>query len=57
MINYSKELYVLANSKKFETSTLMKVTDLQNIKVVITDSKLSDELFEKYKKMGINIIK
>lgn len=57
MINYSKELYVLANSKKFETSTLMKVTDLQNIKAVITDSNLSDELFEKYKKFGINIIK
>ena len=56
MIKYSKELIILANSQKFETTALIKVGDLKNIKAVITDSKLSKDILEKYKKNGIEII-
>lgn len=56
MINYSKELIILANSQKFETSALIKVADLKNIKTVVTDSKLNKEIYENYKKHGIEII-
>lgn len=56
MIKYSKELIILANSKKFETTALIKVSDLKNIKTIITDSKLKSEIYEVYKKNNINII-
>lgn len=56
MIKHSKELIILANSQKFETSALIKVKDLKNIKLVITDSKLDKEIYEKYKENGIEII-
>lgn len=56
MIKYSKELIILANSQKFETTALIKVGDLKNIKAIITDSKLSKDILEKYKKNGIEII-
>lgn len=56
MIKYSKEVIILANSQKFETTTLIKVSDLENIKTIITDSKLKTEIYEAYKKNNINII-
>lgn len=56
MIKYSKEIIILANSQKFETTALIKVGDLHNIKTVVTDSKINNEVLEKYKKHGIKII-
>lgn len=56
MIKYSKELIILANSQKFETSALIKVCDLKNIKAVITDSKLDKNIYENYKENGIKIV-
>lgn len=56
MINYSKDIIILANSKKFETSTLIKVTDLEKIKTIVTDSKLPEEIKNNYNKSGIKII-
>lgn len=56
MIKHSKELIILANSQKFETSALIKVSDLKSIKVVITDSKLDKNIYESYKENGIEII-
>ncbi|WP_294705945.1 DeoR/GlpR family DNA-binding transcription regulator [uncultured Fusobacterium sp.] len=56
MIKYSKEVIILANSQKFETTALIKVSDLKNIKAIITDSKLKTEIYETYKKDNINII-
>ncbi|WP_293960108.1 DeoR/GlpR family DNA-binding transcription regulator [uncultured Fusobacterium sp.] len=56
MIKYSKELIILANSQKFETSALIKVADLNNVKIIITDSKLDKNIYENYKENGIEII-
>lgn len=56
MIEHSKNIIILANSKKFETSSLIKVNDLINIKTIITDSKLSEEIKNSYIEKGINII-
>lgn len=56
MIKYSKEVVILANSKKFETTTLIKVSDLKNIKTIITDSQLKSDIYDNYKKNNINII-
>ncbi|MBP6062633.1 MAG: DeoR/GlpR transcriptional regulator [Fusobacteriaceae bacterium] len=55
MIKYSKEVIILANSQKFETSSLIKVTDLENIKAIITDSKINKKIQDEYKKIGIVI--
>lgn len=56
MIKYSKELIILANSQKFETTALIKVADLENIKAVVTDSKIPKNILENYKTQGIEII-
>ena len=56
MIKYSKEVIILANSKKFETTALIKVDNLINIKAIITDSQLKSEIYNNYKKHNINII-
>lgn len=55
MIKYSKELIILANSQKFETSTLIKVADSKDIKIIITDSKIDEDIREKYRNNGIEI--
>ncbi|CAK7030681.1 MAG: Glucitol operon repressor [Fusobacterium varium] len=56
MIKYSKEVIVLANSQKFETTALIKVAELNEAKIVITDSKLRKAIYETYKENNIDII-
>ena len=56
MMKHSKEVIVLANSRKFETTTLVKVAELNEVKLVITDSKLKKDIYEKYRENNIEII-
>lgn len=56
MIDYAKEVVIVANGQKFETTALIKVSDLQKVNYIVTDSKLKKEVYEMYKKNNINII-
>ncbi len=56
MIKQSKEVIVLANSQKFETTALIKVAELNEVKTIITDSKLKKEIYEAYKDSNVEII-
>lgn len=57
LMKYSKEIIILANSQKFETTALIKVGELKNVKRIITDSNLDNQIYEEYLKNGIEIIK
>lgn len=56
MMKHSKEVIVLANSQKFETTSLIKVSELNDVKLIITDSKLNKDIYETYKEHNIEII-
>lgn len=56
MIKQAKEVIVLANSQKFETTALIKVAELNEVKYVITDSKLKEDIYEAYKSNNVEII-
>ncbi len=52
----SEEIYILADSSKFEKSALMKVSEMNPQYTYITDSSLSPELRELYRENQIRII-
>lgn len=56
MIKYAKKLIILANSQKFETTTLIKVEEFENIDTIITDSKLDRKIYDLYRQKNINIL-
>ncbi len=51
----SGEIFVLVDSSKFEKTALLKLADMQNDYIYITDSDLPYELKELYKENGIKI--
>lgn len=55
MIKSSDQIFVLADSSKFEKKALLKVDDMKNDYVYITDQGLSKELLEIYKENNITI--
>jgi DeoR/GlpR family transcriptional regulator of sugar metabolism len=57
VIERSAELYVLADSVKFESSSLVAYTQLDKVTAVFTDSKLSSSILKKYEKYGIRIVR
>ncbi len=55
LLNCADEIFVLADSSKFEKKALLKLTDMKNDYIYITDSDLPNELKELYKENGIKI--
>lgn len=55
ILQNSSEIFVLADSSKFEKTALLKLTDMKSDYIYITDSNLPNELKELYKENGINI--
>lgn len=51
----SDEVYILADSSKFETNALLKLADIDCGATYITDSLLSEELKKLYKENNINV--
>ena len=56
MIEVSQQSIVLAHSNKFDTSSLIKICDIDEINMIITDSKIKPNVLERYQKAGIDII-
>ncbi|QEK13068.1 DeoR/GlpR transcriptional regulator [Crassaminicella thermophila] len=57
LIEISQEVIILADSSKIDSVSLIKVTDIHEANLVITDSKLDDKILNKYLKNGIEIVK
>ena len=47
---------MLADSSKIDTVSLIKVEDIHEINLIITDSKLDSKILNKYVKNGIEIV-
>ncbi len=56
MVEIAQNIIVLADSSKFDVVCLQKISDLDKINMIITDSKLKDSILEKYLKNGIEVI-
>lgn len=56
IIENSKELYILIDSSKIEKDSLVKVSPLEKVKVLISDSKIDKKILELYKKNSITIL-
>jgi DeoR/GlpR family transcriptional regulator of sugar metabolism len=56
-ISKANQVYLLADSSKIETTALLKICELQACDEIITDSKLDNSIFERYKQSNINITK
>ena len=55
MIYSSDEIYILADSSKFEKKALLKVSDMKKEYIYVTDSDISEELNILYQKHNINL--
>lgn len=56
-IGAADQVFVLADSSKFNMNSLYSVSPLNRDFTLVTDNELSEDLFESYKKNGIKIIK
>lgn len=56
LIEISQETIVLADSSKIDTVSLIKVEDIHEVNLIITDSKLDSKILNKYLKNGIEIV-
>ena len=56
LIEIAQETIILADSSKIDTVSLMKVEDIHEINLIITDSKLDLKILNKYLKNGIEIV-
>ena len=57
MLQRTDEVFILADSSKFNLVTLNKIADLEEVDHIISDDKLSPDLAVKYMNRGVNIIK
>ena len=55
MIYSSDEIYILADSSKFEKKALLKVSDMKKEYTYVTDGNISEELKILYQKHNINL--
>lgn len=55
LINIANEVYILADSSKYEKTALLKIDNMRTEYTYITDSKLKDELVKLYQENEINI--
>ncbi|WP_082341179.1 DeoR/GlpR family DNA-binding transcription regulator [Sporosarcina globispora] len=56
MLENSQSCIVLADSSKFDGASLLKVCHFERIVRIISDSKLSEKILQKYNKEGIEIV-
>lgn len=56
LIEMSNEAIILADSSKIENVSLTKISDLEDISFIITDSKVDENIIDKYLKHGVEII-
>ena len=56
MMSIAQENIIVADHSKFDTVSLVKVCDLDDISMIITDSNLKEGIKEKYRKNGIEVI-
>ncbi|WP_042272727.1 DeoR/GlpR family DNA-binding transcription regulator [[Clostridium] dakarense] len=56
LIEISKEAIILADSSKIDSVSLTKISDIEDVNFIITDSKADKNIVSKYLKHGVEII-
>lgn len=56
LIEISKEAIILADSSKIDSVSLTKISDIEDVNFIITDSKVNKNIVSKYLKHGVEII-
>lgn len=56
LIDISKETIILADSSKIDSVSLTKISSIEDISFIITDSKVNENIIKKYLKHGVEII-
>lgn len=56
MVSVSKDLIIVADSSKFGKVCLLSVTNVKNAQAIVTDDKLSEEVAEKIRRQGPQVI-
>ena len=56
MAEIAEKVFILADSTKIENNSLIKICDIENLDLIITDSKLDENILKKYLENGIKII-
>ena len=56
LLEISQKSIILADSSKLETTSLIKVRDISDVDILVTDSNISSEIKNIYEKAGIGII-
>lgn len=56
LMEISQEVVILAISNNIDNESLVKIADIEDVNLIITDSKLNDKIAKKYLGSGIEII-
>ncbi|WP_035294155.1 DeoR/GlpR family DNA-binding transcription regulator [Clostridium sp. KNHs214] len=55
-IDISQNIIILADSSKFDSVSLLKICDLEEVNVIVTDSNLKENVLQKYLNRGIEVV-
>lgn len=56
MMKIAREIIIVADSSKFDTVSLVKVCELDEINIIVTDSNIKKNVLEKYRNSGVEVI-
>jgi DeoR family transcriptional regulator of aga operon len=56
MLHAAKQVFLLADSTKFEKTGFVKVCDLSDVDAVITDSGISQDKLAQYQSLSLNVV-
>lgn len=57
MVRSAEKVYIVADSSKFNKASFMRFADLDEADCIITDSKLSEDIYNEFSGNGIEIIR
>lgn len=56
LMSIAQEVIILVDSSKIDNVSLVKVSDIHNTNLIITDSNIDPKILKKYLKLGIEIV-
>lgn len=56
-IRSANQIYVMADSSKFEKTALLKLCELEACDGIVTDDKLEDGIYDRYREANINLMR
>lgn len=57
MLRIAQQTIILTDSSKFDVRSLLKLADVEDVNMIITDSKIQDITLQKYLNSGIEVVR